>query len=673
MTTKSQPKNAMRAHGLNLLCDQILETIHESALSSSAEDADKEALKREYNRLSNELEELRQAPAIDPLARLPPEVWTEIIREAAEENDINLLSTDVLLLLTLVSREWRTKILGTARLWTNITIGRGEADAQAKLASALYFTGHREFRLTIDVPPCQWEDDLSILQAHTARIKKLTFRLSERGDFHKLGNESAGARCIEDLFTSLGHLPSLKALHGPGGLQLNWNGVFERCPNLTYMRGTAIPLKDLQTRNQVPIHACYVDAPLKDIIPRLEDFVYLEELEWESKSIIDVDICGKYGFLPSLPALRHVLSYNIPSADILILLGLTERLTRLRFTIEGNWQHLYDFLLLLEHLHHLRDLELYLEYVERFFSFPVNRVTKSGVQYLQFMGPYIELDRNEERNTAFINQEALFSVFPFCFPGVRRLELAFSFFGPKVARYIQSATNLLSLSVFNMEAPLDNYEIKTKTLTIMEELKIGDFELDYIGPLIECPLVSKLTFKDEEYRDDDIISTEWDDVPWIYNKVVHLQITSPKSYLEVPKFNALQKLRVDGWSRIAYRDKGGDEIFLPFIWEPTICPLLSELQLGFIPEWDLLFLMLERRNYLPQSQHISRITTLVLPFPPPPRLLIPIKETLAGRFTVRPSNPDLSVRSFVEAYFDATMWVSKFRLTDEMLLIIFHV
>ena len=148
MTSETQFRNATRADEINLLRDQILE-IYQSTRTFISDDgarADKVSpLKKEYNQLSNELESLKQASTMDPLALLPPEVWTEIIRETTKENGDNLLPTDTLLPLTLVSREWGRKILGTPGLWTNVNVGRGEADAQVKLASVLHLIKDLEF------------------------------------------------------------------------------------------------------------------------------------------------------------------------------------------------------------------------------------------------------------------------------------------------------------------------------------------------------------------------------------------------------------------------------------------------------------------------------------------------------------------------------------------------
>ena len=252
------------------------------------------------------------------------------------------------------------------------------------------------------------------------------------------------------------------------------------------------------------------------------------------------------------------------------------------------------------------------------------------------------------------------------FPGVRRLVLFFVSLGPKAAAFIQSATRLSSLSLTDVESSPD---YQTDACIISPTLKVLD--LRFIarsiipGPIVEYSTISKLAL---EVFDD---RGEWDGSDIQYN-VRHLRIRSSSSHLKITGFRALRKLRVYGWS-LGRGDGTNCEILIPFICEPTICPLLTELELDFIPEWDLLFLMLERRNHLPQSLRISRLKTLLLPCPPPPHLLVPLTEILAGRFTVRPPNEDLSTSSFMEVYFDPSMCVSTPRLTDEVSLTIIRV
>ncbi|KIM19782.1 hypothetical protein M408DRAFT_30932 [Serendipita vermifera MAFF 305830] len=65
--------------------------------------------------------------------------------------------------------------------------------------------------------------------------------------------------------------------------------------------------------------------------------------------------------------------------------------------------------------------------------------------------------------------------------------------------------------------------------------------------------------------------------------------------------------------------------------------------------------MLERRNHLPPSFGISRITTLTLQSPIPPTLLAPLTHILSGQFTERPSNFELSFCRFIEEYLDISL------------------
>jgi len=103
-------------------------------------------------------------------------------------------------------------------------------------------------------------------------------------------------------------------------------------------------------------------------------------------------------------------------------------------------------------------------------------------------------------------------------------------------------------------------------------------------------------------------------------------------------FHALRRLQVGG------RDDNYSEsgFLTSFILKPDICPALQELEINFVPEWDLLFLMLERRNYLPLSRGVAQIKRLAFPISIAPNLLIPLTDILNGRFTERPLNLELS-------------------------------
>ncbi|KIM27336.1 hypothetical protein M408DRAFT_169099 [Serendipita vermifera MAFF 305830] len=74
--------------------------------------------------------------------------------------------------------------------------------------------------------------------------------------------------------------------------------------------------------------------------------------------------------------------------------------------------------------------------------------------------------------------------------------------------------------------------------------------------------------------------------------------------------------------------------------EPDCCPSLEEVHFfGYPPEWDILLIMLERRNFLTTSA-VSRIKRLRLPFITE-ELCDPVVSLLRGMFVNRPSNNEL--------------------------------
>ncbi|PVF94334.1 hypothetical protein CPB86DRAFT_689217, partial [Serendipita vermifera] len=74
---------------------------------------------------------------------------------------------------------------------------------------------------------------------------------------------------------------------------------------------------------------------------------------------------------------------------------------------------------------------------------------------------------------------------------------------------------------------------------------------------------------------------------------------------------------------------------------PDSYPSLETIHLEECPEWDILVLILERRNLMTNSG-ARQISSVTFPFPPPYHLAVVIRGLLAGRWTARPSNRELS-------------------------------
>jgi hypothetical protein len=90
------------------------------------------------------------------------------------------------------------------------------------------------------------------------------------------------------------------------------------------------------------------------------------------------------------------------------------------------------------------------------------------------------------------------------------------------------------------------------------------------------------------------------------------------------------------------------------LYQSEECPSLCNIRLlGCAPEWDVLFTMLESRNFMTSSS-VSRICRITLPRVPY-ELRGPLASLLRGLYTKRPKNEDLSFKGIIEMLFDKKM------------------
>jgi hypothetical protein len=86
---------------------------------------------------------------------------------------------------------------------------------------------------------------------------------------------------------------------------------------------------------------------------------------------------------------------------------------------------------------------------------------------------------------------------------------------------------------------------------------------------------------------------------------------------------------------------------------PYSCPELDDLELHAIPEWDIFFIMLERRNL--SKYPVSPLRWIRLPDRCPRYLLAPIRQLLRHVSPLRPSYYELSSHTAQKAVQDPNM------------------
>jgi hypothetical protein len=167
--------------------------------------------------------------------------------------------------------------------------------------------------------------------------------------------------------------------------------------------------------------------------------------------------------------------------------------------------------------------------------------------------------------------------------------------------------------------------------------------------------------------------TEWS-FPSALRLTYHIeQPTELLCRLDPVRWNSLQVLNIDvrdvDWTgvslpslkKLTHGNLGVYNITTSALYEeiarhPTSFPCLNYIAARNFPAWDILFIMLERRNFHRDSS-ISRITTLAFPGLPAQMILKPLTEYLRGRLpiTIRLSNYDISIHAIKDSYFDAQM------------------
>jgi hypothetical protein len=97
------------------------------------------------------------------------------------------------------------------------------------------------------------------------------------------------------------------------------------------------------------------------------------------------------------------------------------------------------------------------------------------------------------------------------------------------------------------------------------------------------------------------------------------------------------------------------DFFEELILRPNQWPFLEKISLsGLYLEWDILILMLERRNFVTES-NVKRIKTLEFTNRLPYKLLYPITQLLKGKFVDRPPLIELSIEAIGNHLRDSTL------------------
>ncbi|PVF97673.1 hypothetical protein CPB86DRAFT_815383 [Serendipita vermifera] len=135
-------------------------------------------LRQRYNCIIGSIDNLNAKPRHDPLDRLPVELFRAIIHETLTPSNGRPheypYDSNQALLLTLVSTRWRDFILEMPSAWTSIQINYRLPDCLAKIALCLTLSRDLPIHLNLTFPMRLWDSILPMIAGHKERIQRIS-------------------------------------------------------------------------------------------------------------------------------------------------------------------------------------------------------------------------------------------------------------------------------------------------------------------------------------------------------------------------------------------------------------------------------------------------------------------------------------------------------------------
>ena len=538
--------------------------------------------------------------------------------------------------------------------------GLSDADLGARLYLGLYLSKNHPLTLHIDHPTRDWEMILSFIRPHTQRIRSITIRRPLMKSNEELEPEDPS---LYTLLDSLGHLPNLEELRLDGMYRMfpkEW-GVLRNMPRLKSVLGESLPFHAVMDNELRQLQELNTNSTVNRWFMVMARFPHLTHL-W----LDDADDVAEYGWsietrredslrddidqslpppLEKLDLLHYQKHHDHRIAD---LIRLCPNITRL--TVSVSWKLLSQLMSTIGALPNLMELSLYIKYVSPAMN-KFDLVTAEALPKLRLFSisfstydvrslPVDEPPSQAEKTakllhifngSRFLEELILHACqdhsFPFALvptlPGLRTLHLDLTCLAKETPRIVsQSMENLL------LFLPSEFMPLAASQLDCPNLVAIQFFEdlSSTIGA------ASTVTFDSSAYQNLFSITWGFRQLRW--------EVTS------------LQSLKLITFTAASVRIS--QEFLLHLILYPKHCPTLEQIEFQAYPEWDLLFLMLERRNFL-QNGGVTSIRTIGLPTTIGLILREPLLDLLRGRYAKRLSNYDISMAGLAEIYFDRNL------------------
>lgn len=604
-----------------------------------------------HNEIMDEIERLQESRSKDPLTILPREIWEDIIHRAinTDSEDRQDWNVDQLIDLTSISKAWEDAIMSTASFWANVRVDSVLEDMEAKAALCLQLSRDAPLTVALNVET-NVEHEAIICESH--RIRSLTLHV--RTHYYPESNQQARiGHLIGIILQNLGdHLILESLVVDMWGLCTpTVDDFLRRCFSLKHLGGVRILDSTIQLESLKRLRRLTLVEPLQTTLPLLSCLKDLEDVTFfnipthltDNQAIMtDHKPIGETQLFPWRSLGYYQSHYG--TTFISLLNSSSSSLVSINVFIKSSV--LTKFLSILSTLENLNSIAISVHYLTRTKLDPQPDIGTTRVQRLS-MSIGLDYEWNNldsvsvsvpvTENLAVDSVSKTFEMMTVLAPNVRYLDITTTINSSAALMY---ASSLQDLRKMNLQLLCGVQATEERVFPSVEEVVVSENILFMTSQ--SFPNVIGLVCRSE--RSGPVTPLEISLSYWF--NIRHLDISVDS--LDFDKINLphLQKLIYS-----VTKHSNRSQIHEVLATQPYKFPSLTYLGHRWPPEWDILFIMLERRNFSCDS-HVLPIKQLAFPCLPPPIILRPLKARLLSRLSDRPSNFEISVQSNLEIYLD---------------------
>jgi hypothetical protein len=641
-------ENVQEAQKIETQRVELLDQIQQSQRSRARKGPPPQELQEKYNRLVDQLYELERGSELLKYG-LPHHVWMRIVQLVPMIMfDLDRLPgtranpIDDVLSMCLVHEKWKKEIYREPRMWNRLVFDQPFASSSdwAKLEIALKLSGDEPIHMRSILWIHQWDVFYKILDRVADRLTTLDI---DTGPTQAQLAEYSLDYLIE-FIEEIPVLPSLRELICPktSGWPVIFNRLRYKAPNLKYIEGIQLSL-DAFEHEYITSSPIFPDHFISEVENNLQFGNPFDEIQHPLP-------INPSSLITGLP-FSHTQTLELEEAAWSLIHNIPERFRGLKVLTPPSlltWPQLHELYLLLHEIPSLRALTLTLPCTTEQMDWSDCRPCNLTSLKMDFQDPSRkELGHLKEVGEDRIHQ--LFEAMAGFMPYINHL--TYNNTGGYVPRALWDLIsrfkyfhqfNLLSFASKDELYGWKNAHISSETLVCLD-LSGPQMVLVPVISRIDCPNLNHMKILATDRYEKNQLQTGT-----ILAGVPFLTWTGDARGLPLQSLDGLTKLV------IGYHHAGiSPYFFLLFIHNPGNCPSLSQITFRSPPLWDLLFILLEKRNFLPSNAGISPIRSMGLPSATPYALIRPLVDLLRGRYTHRQSNFELSVKGISKLYFDS--------------------